>query len=228
MLKCPARNGSTLYNYKHQFSVILAVVDADYNFVYIDVGTNGRANDSGVFGRSVISHMLENYDLNLPEPKALEGRHMKISYVIVGDDAFPLKPYPSRNIDQSKRIFNYRLLHARRIVEDVFGILAARFRIFEKPIPLDPDKVTTIVLAACALHNFLRSKTSSRKVFMPDGSIDSDNTLGDWRHEKQCECFERLTLQGGNRYTGEGRSVRDEFCDYFNSNGQVPWQWDMA
>lgn len=28
---------------------LVAVVDANYNFIYIDVGTNGRANDACVF-----------------------------------------------------------------------------------------------------------------------------------------------------------------------------------
>lgn len=48
-------------------------------------------------------------------------------YVFVGDEAFPLKPYllrpyPGRAVDsQQKRIYNYRLSRARRVVENAFG-----------------------------------------------------------------------------------------------------------
>ena len=40
---CPDRTGSLFFNYKGSFSVVLlALVDADYNFLYIDVGSEGR------------------------------------------------------------------------------------------------------------------------------------------------------------------------------------------
>jgi hypothetical protein len=55
--------------------------------------------------------------------------------MIVGDDAFPLKPYlmkpyPNRNLGITQRVFNYRLSRVRRIVENVFGILTSRFSVF--------------------------------------------------------------------------------------------------
>lgn len=46
MLQRPAHSGSHYYDYKGNFSTILsALVDADYKFLYADVGTNGRASD---------------------------------------------------------------------------------------------------------------------------------------------------------------------------------------
>jgi hypothetical protein len=46
----PANCGSTFYNYKKSNSIILmAVVDHDYRFIYIDVGANDSLSDGGVF-----------------------------------------------------------------------------------------------------------------------------------------------------------------------------------
>ena len=160
-------------------------------------------------------------------------------YVIFGDEAFPLKPYllkpyPARQLDMSKRVFNYRLSRARRIVENAFGILASRFAIFSRPITLESEKVESIVLAACALHNFLRSKASASEIYMATGSVDKEDEVthavreGDWRNDPTPnQNFVDLAGEGGNRNAADSRSVRDELCDYFITDGQVPWQWDF-
>lgn len=56
-------------------------------------------------------------------------------------------------LEQEKRVFNYRLSRARRVIENTFGILATKFRIFWRSIV---EKVTKVTQAACALHNFLK------------------------------------------------------------------------
>ena len=66
-----------------------------------------------------------------------------------------LKPYPQRNLEPQKRIFNYRLSRARRVVENAFGILAHRWRLFLTTIYMCPDKLNYVIFAACCLHNYL-------------------------------------------------------------------------
>lgn len=52
-----------------------------------------------------------------------------------------MKPYPSRQLDLSKRVFNlYTLFKTRRVVENVFGILASRFRVFNRTIDIEPER----------------------------------------------------------------------------------------
>ncbi|KAK5650048.1 hypothetical protein RI129_001077 [Pyrocoelia pectoralis] len=149
--RAPSTAGSMFYNYKGQHSIVLlALVDAHYNFLYVDVGTNGRISDGGVFRKSTLCEAITDNKINIPKNSALPGRNKEVPFVIVADAAFPLatnilKPYPFRNM----------LSRARRVVENAFGILANRFRVLLTIIHLNPDKVQDITLTCCALHNFL-------------------------------------------------------------------------
>jgi hypothetical protein len=94
---------------------------------------------------------------------------------LVGDDAFPLKtyllkPYSHRSLTYEQKIFNYRLSRARRIVDNVFGILASRFRIFQKPISTRVEVTDKIVRTARALNNWLRM--TSGTTCLQSGSVD--------------------------------------------------------
>ena len=127
----PRNSGSEFYNYKGFFSVVLlAVVDADYKFIFADVGCQGRISDGGILRNSLFWKALVNGSLGLPQPKLLPestdksfyGRYTNkpVPFYLAGDDAFPLennimKPYSQRNLSEEKRIINYRLSRARRI-----------------------------------------------------------------------------------------------------------------
>ena len=82
--------------------MLLTLVDADYKFTYLDIGCNGRISDGGVYRNSALSVALENNDLNLLKERKVDESSV-LPYVIVGDDAFPMKPYlikpfPQRNL----------------------------------------------------------------------------------------------------------------------------------
>lgn len=60
-------SGSVFYNYKSIFSIVLhALVDADYNFIFVDIGCQGRILDEGVYKNTTLYRKLENNDLGLP------------------------------------------------------------------------------------------------------------------------------------------------------------------
>ncbi|XP_046864372.1 protein ALP1-like [Xenia sp. Carnegie-2017] len=178
----PTASGSEFFNYKHYFSVILlALVDANYKFIYVDVGAAGRSGDAGVFRDSALKRALSSNILNLPSPQNVQGIATKIHCHIVGDDAFPMstnlmKPYPHRNLEKGKRIFNYRLSRARRVVENAFGIFAHRWRVFLTTIKLTPDKITDIILAACCLHNYMINKNKATYTVAVDQE-NADHTI---------------------------------------------------
>ncbi|CAB4040889.1 Hypothetical predicted protein, partial [Paramuricea clavata] len=164
------------------------LVDANYKFLYVDVGATGRAGDAGVFLDSSLKKALYTKTLRLEAPQNIEGITTKICYHIVGDDAFPLrkdimKPYPHRSLDKPKKIFNYTLSRARRVGENAFGILANRFRVFLTTIKLHPDKVVDIILAACCLHNFLVEQNKNNYISVQDvEDVEHLNFMnGQWR-----------------------------------------------
>ena len=59
-------------------------------------------------------------------------------------------------MEEAKFVFNYRLSRARRVIENTFGILVARWRIFRGFIRASPKNVERYVLAGLCLHNYLR------------------------------------------------------------------------
>lgn len=227
----PPGSGSYYFNYKKNFSIILmAIVNANYEFLMVDVGVNGRASDAGVFKQTKFYEKLESKSLGIPEPEILSESCGKMPFVLVADDAFPLtenimKPYNHNTLKRDEIIFNYRLSRARRIVENVFGILASRFRILLKTINLNPDKVSTIVLACCHLHNFLRQKKEI--CYLQNGFDIEDTNLiqtryADWRSENLN--LDSLACTQARNPSSEAKDIRNKFCEYFNSSGAVSWQ----
>jgi len=228
-IRKPPNSGSFYFNYKNTFSIVLmAVVDADYKFMMVDVGINGRISDGGVISYTKFGNMLNNKTLNIPKPDLLTNTSYTLPYLFVADDAFAmsenlLKPYSQTNLTKEQRIFNYRLSRARRIVENAFGILNSRFGVFQRPIQVDTDKAKKIVLACCFLHNYIRKSAS----YICQGSMDMEYEEegriieGSWRTQEPL-----INLQhGNNRNSTElAKDIRNTYCQYFNNEGKIPWQ----
>lgn len=224
-LTCPANSGSQYFNYKGYFSMILlAMCDANYCFTAIDVGSYGRSNDAGVFRRSNLGKAIEEKQFPFPDPNEIQEHGPKIPFVIIGDEAFPLKPnlmrpFPGDSLNDQQRIYNYRHSRARRVIENAFGILARKFRIFYRPIDMDPSNAEFVVLSACILHNFLREEegqVSTKEIVLGTG-IDEDGGA-----------LEDLAPHRGNVAT-DGKDVRNAFMFFFNSStGSLPFQRRMV
>ena len=230
-LRKPKNSGSTYINYKGFCSIsLMALVDGNYRFIFVDVGAEGKWADGGVWGNSDLSKAIKNKEVNIPPPTKLVGKNEATPFCIVADDAFAmgphlLKPYSRRQLNHTERIFNYRLSRARRCSENAFGIMASRFRIFLGEINTSVEDATDIVLAACCLHNMLRERCGAS--YIPSGSVDHEDAnmhlvRGDWRRHGEMVKFDRCRQKNP---TTLGKRVRTCYEDYFNTpEGSVPWQ----
>ena len=138
----------------------MAIVDAHYRFIYVDVGVNGRIGDACLWMNSSLKDDIESNELPLPEPRPLPMTKTISPYTFISDDAFPLKsymmkPYSKTHLTEDEIRFNYMLSRNRRVVENAFGQLANRFQFLFTPIFREPTEAIKIVLAAVCLHNFL-------------------------------------------------------------------------
>jgi hypothetical protein len=111
---------------------MMALVDASYKFLYVDIGKSGRAGDGRVFADCDLREALDDGSLNIPTQQPYPHDDEPMPFFMIGDDAFPLrhylmKPFPQRGLTNAQRIYNYRLSRARRTVENAFGILANRY-----------------------------------------------------------------------------------------------------
>lgn len=224
----PPETGSYFYNYKGFHSMVLmAVANANYEFLYVHFGTNGRISDGGVIENTGFNNLLTNDLLHLPDINPTND----LPYVFVSDEAFALrenflKPYSVKMLDHDKRVFNYRLSRARRVVENVFGILVARFGVFQKKINLSPGNIDAVVMACCVLHNFLRRHAPS--TYTPPESVDTENEdtheIRDG-HRAEGENVANISMGHTRNATEAAKLVRDKFKTFFNSpEGRVAWQ----
>lgn len=176
-------------------------------------------SDGGVFRNSKLYALLESNSLEVPLPEAVGDKGPILPYVIVADEAFALKNYMLRpfsrnqNLDQRKKIFNYRLSRARRVIESAFGILVARWRIYRKPIIASLPLGINIVKATCSLHNLIISCEEHKyySILKPsDAHVISDGLCDttDKRHYSSTDVA----------------NIRNTFAAYFEGDGAIPWQ----
>ncbi|XP_050676737.1 uncharacterized protein LOC126973475 isoform X1 [Leptidea sinapis] len=211
----PINSGSMFFNYKDYFSFILfAIVDSEYRFIYVSIGSYGKECDSSILKQSNFWKKLNDGTLNIPRPTPLhENMQEEIPYVFVGDEAFTLsqnllRPYGGTHLDNKKKIFNYRLSRARRYVECTFGILSNKWRILHRPLDVCAETAIEVVKACTVLHNFLIKKDA----------IYLENTPTVMPLVNMPATQLRPNEGGGN-------AVRLQFSDYFVSEiGSVPWQ----
>ena len=226
-LKKPKNSGALYHNYKGFFSIVmLALVDGQYKFRWVDVGTAGSCSDAQIFNTCHLKRKIDDGSIGFPDPAPITQGGRDVPYFILADNTFALKtwlmkPYGRRMLTREERIANYRIPRGRRVIENAFGILVSRVRVMMTTIELPPETVRDVVLTCVVLHNILRSQYQGQHGGQqPGDGDDGDDVPGDGR------------LIGGAADCGrdrnparEAKRLRDYLKDYFNNE---QWPGKMA
>ena len=139
-----------------------------------------------------------------------------------------MRPYPGV-LPERERIYNYRHSRSRLPIENAFGIVVARWRIFQKPIIASIHNVRNYVMACLCLHNYLRLTENS--LYCPKGFVDvrsrsGDIKEGDWRKliGGNDGLLAPLKKAKGGHKKETAKSVRENLKDYFNNVDALSWQ----
>lgn len=245
-IQAPPGVGSDTYNYKGFHSIVLlASCDATYKFTLVDIGQPGRFSDGGIFRESEMGQSMLSGGLDLPPARHLPQTETKLPFVFVADEAFPLlpslmRPFPRKELSMLPRVFNYRLSRARRIIENAFGILVARWRIFRQTIQASEETLEAIVWACVDLHNYLRVSDESElgnRRYCPAGYADQETPLGEvveggWRNDtgdgNALSDLESVSSAVPAGPSTDAKAVREAFSRFFCSlAGEVYWQYKV-
>jgi hypothetical protein len=136
----------------------MALVDADYKFRWVNIAAPGGFSETQIWNQSELKKVIERGLISLPTSNPLPGDDKPMGYYFIADDAFGMKPwlmkpFSRQGLAYDERIFDYRLLRARRVVENAFGILANRFRCLLSVMNQKPETVHVTVLTCVCFRN---------------------------------------------------------------------------
>ena len=113
----------------------------------MDIEDCGSNSDRAMFKNCAFGKAFMNNEFDVPPPTSLPNypANGPVPYCFLADEAFPLhcdlmRPFARLSVALEKvfKVFNYRLSRERCIVENAFGILAQRWRVFHGKLNMLP------------------------------------------------------------------------------------------
>ena len=131
-------------NRKGWFSInVQAVCDARRCFTNVVARWPGSTHDSRIFDNSILRDELER------------GKH---DGLLLGDAGYALRRYLlvplAAPVTSSEKLYNSSHIKTRARIEQAFGILKQRFRVFRTPLRTKLHHSLKIIVAVFCLHNF--------------------------------------------------------------------------
>ncbi len=221
-IRKPVNGGSYYYNYKNFHSIVLmALVDGDYKFTWVEVGANGTSSDVQIFEDCGLKAEIDQRVIGFPAPDRLPDDDKDTPYFFVGDDAFSLctymmKPYGRLGLEVPEWIYNYRTSRCWRVCGNAFSNLANIYACLLSVIKFQQKIATNIVLATICCHNLM----FMRYPVMPNAAMDREDDQTnvipcDWHRGNTWE--QELQCIHGNRETKAGKQLREYLKHYYKS-----------
>lgn len=137
----------------------------------------------------------------------------------------PFAKVRGRDLTSKQIGYNYQISYVRRLIENVFGILVSRFRLFQGPMQVTPEVATLLIAAACVLHNILRKKNPKNYLLRDVDQENANGTFrpGNWRREvdtSESEEFDEEDQEEKDHVEAlkSARLIREKFANYFYAN----------
>ena len=89
--------------------MLLALVDTEYKFLWVDVGSSRSESDARIFKPSKLTKKIENGTLGLPPPEPLGEGGPDLPCFLLSDNVFtltPWKPYSKRQLTREETVAN--------------------------------------------------------------------------------------------------------------------------
>jgi hypothetical protein len=188
----------------------LALVDANYKFTIIDFGGYGLSSDGGLFTRLILGKSQETNTLNIPNSKPPPNSEEPLPFVEIYATTLPRRLDLN---DESRHIYNYILLRARRFVESAVSILTQKFRLLYGRIQLSPENAEKIVLAACVSHSYLRNYVIMEGCVIENSDVPSQFSYVTTFH------------RSGGSASGEALRVRKKYRQWLKMLGHSLVSW---
>jgi DDE superfamily endonuclease len=210
--------------------LIEVLVDYEKRFLDVEIGWPGSVEDSRIFEKSFLNGKYEEVlaELGTEALATGDGVEEDIPAFILGDSAYKnsrhfVTTYKTTqcDADPSVRQLNSHLNEARYHVEQAFGLLKGRFKIFEKPLtsaaqdlPFSLHLITSI----CIVHNFL---IDSRDAVSVEDILPVELASGADRLERTISEDDKLgdisEVEGGQETTREAFLRRIRWLDEVDS-----------
>jgi hypothetical protein len=189
---------------------VQAVCNSRLEFIYFSVAAPGRCNDIIASQRCVdLQRRIDNLG----------------NCFLVGDNAYDLRdqlliPFSgSQKNHPTRQIYNYFLSQLRVRIEQAFGLLTTKFRIFRKSFQFHMATVSKVICACFILHNYIIKQQGTSDEWY-DAMPGEPNGLGYWPSLETAEErqeYEQQNLQDIREYGESFR--RDRMLDQIVQQG---------
>ena len=176
----PKVNHEDYFNRKHFYSVLVqGIVDSSGLFLSVAAGFPGSLHDARMLRLTNVYWAAEDETILMEPTKSLRGTVVRP--IVVGDTAYPNRTWLIRPFKQTGRLspekvrFNKEVAKARIVVEHAYGYTKGRWRVLQKRLDEDTDRVPDTIVACCVLHNICLLANDDTEID-PFDSDDDDNS----------------------------------------------------